>query len=153
GDLRGWEHNYLFTLFTKNERVLKTRGRVTSLAYSPDGLRLVSAYAWTVRTWDSASGREILTYEPRMKATSRISSVQFSPDGKRIALGTEGQDEQVLDASSGAVLLTHTGGPIGSGIVAFSPDGTRIASSTGRDESIVIWDAKSGEHVRTFAGK
>src|SRR5579871_4881704 len=47
-DLRGWEHHYLFTQFTKNQRVLKTEGKVTSLAYSPDGRQIVSGYAWVV---------------------------------------------------------------------------------------------------------
>ena len=56
GDFRGWEHNYLFTLFTKNQQVLKTQGRVTSLAYSADGQRIVSGYAWVVRTWEICVG-------------------------------------------------------------------------------------------------
>lgn len=51
-DFRGWEHDYLFTLFTMNQQVIKTQGRVTSLAFSPDGQRIACAYAWVVKIWD-----------------------------------------------------------------------------------------------------
>jgi WD40 repeat protein len=81
GDLRGWEHDHLFSLFTKDHLILKTQGTVESVAFSADGQRLVSGYGWEVRIWECATGRELLTFSPRMNATSRIAAVAFSPDG------------------------------------------------------------------------
>ncbi len=152
-DFRGWEHNYLFTRFTRRHELLKTQGPVTSLAYSPDGRRIVSGYAWVVRTWECETGRELLTFTLQMNATSQISSVGFSPDGKRIVFGTQCQEAQILDASSGALLQTLNGHPNGTKIVAFSPDGKRIASGGCRDEEVVMWDATSGKDIRTLSGK
>jgi hypothetical protein len=40
GDLRGWEHDYLFTHFTKNQQTLRTGGDVASVTYCPDGKRV-----------------------------------------------------------------------------------------------------------------
>lgn len=91
GDLRGWEHDHLFSLFTKDHRIFKTQGGVASVAFSADGQRLVSGYAWVVRTWECATGRELLTFSPRMNHTSLIGAAAVSPDGKRIALGAEGR--------------------------------------------------------------
>jgi WD40 repeat protein len=147
GDLRGWEHDYLFSLFTKDHRILKTQGRVESVAFSADGQRLVSGYAWVVRTWECATGRELLTFSPRMNAMSRIAAVAFSPDGKRIALGAEGQDAQILDAESGEVLLTRKSA---GDHLCFSLDGKSILSNL-LWNAPTLWDTSTGKSIRTFA--
>jgi hypothetical protein len=40
GELRGWEHDFLFTHFTKNQQTFGTGRDVASGAYSPDGKRI-----------------------------------------------------------------------------------------------------------------
>ena len=55
-DFRGWEYNYLYSLFTQNQRTLRGPGESCwSVAFSPDGTRLASA-GLGVTVWDSASG-------------------------------------------------------------------------------------------------
>jgi hypothetical protein len=56
-------------------------GPVTSLAFSPDGKRLISG-SEDVRLWHTESGRELLTFREQ---TDKISSVAWSGDGSRIA--------------------------------------------------------------------
>lgn len=145
-DLRGWEHDYLFSLFTKDHRVMKTRGGVGCVAYSADGRRLVSGYAFVVSAWDPATGRELLNHSPQMSTSSVIAAVTFTPDGKRILLGAQGQGVEVLDAESGKVLLTRGEGGDHLGI---SADGQRIVSSR-TIGTPVLWDASTGKDIRAF---
>jgi WD40 repeat protein len=58
-------------------------GFVMGLAFSPDSLRLASAGAdETVRIWDVARGREVLTLRG---PEDRVHAVAFSPDGSSLA--------------------------------------------------------------------
>ena len=52
-DLRGWEHCYLYTLFNRNQLTFRGhQGKVNSVAFSPDGRRIVSGSAdKTLKVW------------------------------------------------------------------------------------------------------
>ena len=71
---------------------------VAALAFSSDGRQVVSVCAQDVRTWDSATGKEIgavnkLGGEALRrfdKLSTSASSVAFSRDGKSVAAGTNG---------------------------------------------------------------
>ncbi len=57
---------------------------VLSVAFSPDGRRIVSGnLGGIVEVWDAASGNNTLT----LKGHNGVSSVAFSPDGQRIVSG------------------------------------------------------------------
>ena len=59
---------------------------VTSVAFSPDGKRIVSgSQDQTVKVWDADKGTETLTLKGH---TQLVTSVAFSPDGKRIVSGS-----------------------------------------------------------------
>ena len=61
------------------------RAPVTSVAFSPDGTRLVSGSDdKTVKHWDVSSGQLIRTLEGH---SDRVKSVAFSPDGSRVLSG------------------------------------------------------------------
>ena len=79
-ELRGWEHDYLFTLFTQNQKTFKGhKSPVMGVAFRSDGNRIASG-SWdgTVNVWDAASGRVILTLDAQ---TGPVACVAFSSDG------------------------------------------------------------------------
>ena len=93
---------------------------VTSVAFSPDGKRIVSGSAdQTVKVWDAATGQEPSTLKGH---TGAVTSVAFSPDGKRIAIGERGPDgEGVGRGARARRLLTLKGHTGAVSSVAFQP--------------------------------
>jgi WD40 repeat protein len=80
-------------------------GIVTSVAFSPDGKRILSG-SWgddTLRVWDAGKGSEIRTLTGHADATR---SASYSPDGKRIVSGSEDTTLKVWDADKGTEVLT-----------------------------------------------
>ncbi|KIK24294.1 hypothetical protein PISMIDRAFT_412255, partial [Pisolithus microcarpus 441] len=73
---------------------------VSSVAFSPDGNRIVSGSRdEMVRIWDAKSGDQIGS--PLKGHTDHVTSVAFSPDGNRIVSGSWDQTVRVWDAKSG----------------------------------------------------
>jgi WD40 repeat protein len=151
-DLRGWEYAYLHRLFDGTQQTLIGHtGPVSSVAFSPDGKRIVSA-SWadeTLKVWDAQTGRQTLSL--RGWYTRGITSLGFSPDGKRIVSGSEDKTLKVWDAQTGQWTLTlkEHAGPVSS--VVFSPDGKHIVSGS-KDKTLKVWDAHTGRETLTLKG-
>jgi eukaryotic-like serine/threonine-protein kinase len=150
GNLRGWEYDYLDTLFNKNQHTLRGHtGFVNSVAFSHDGKRLVSGgTANTVEVWDAQTGLHTLTLKGH---TGAVNSVAFSPDDKRQVSGSEDKTVKVWDAQTGQKILTlkgHTGAVTS---VGFSPDGKRLVSGS-RDKTVKVWDAQTGRETLPLKG-
>ncbi|KAJ7899506.1 hypothetical protein B0H14DRAFT_3852819 [Mycena olivaceomarginata] len=142
----GLDHGALDVVWPPSETlVIQGTGQVTSVAFSPDGTRVASGSADTIRVWDVATGQQI--GDPLAGHTDSVKSVAFSPDGKRIASGSRDKTIRVWDAATGQ----QVGDPLTGHTdfvksVVFSPDGTRIASGS-RDRTIRVWDAATGKQV------
>jgi hypothetical protein len=68
-------------------RLIETGTPVLSVAFSPDGKRIVSgSNDLTLRLWDGETGKPL--GEPLRGHRSPVLSVAFSPDGKRIVSGS-----------------------------------------------------------------
>ena len=69
---------------------------MTSVAFSPDGKRIVSGSGdKTVKVWDARTGQELLSLKGH---TSVVCAVAFSPDGTRIVSGSWDKTVKVWDA-------------------------------------------------------
>ena len=111
---------------------------VNSVAYSPDGLRLISGGDSSVRVWDVATGSPI----DILQSDQNVMGVAYSPDGNMIAAGSYNKDHLVIwDANT--LTRRHV---LRNGIhgytfwPVFSPDSTTLAEwGSAGGAPVVLW--------------
>ena len=136
---------------------------VNSVCWSTDGKYLASgSNDGTVIIWDANGGLRLQTLEGHY---SYVKSVCWSPDGKYLASGSGDKTVIIWDAKSGQRLKTLEGYSSTVLSVSWSPDGKYLASGADgiikgkyiwNDDTyyreIIIWDANSGQRLKTLEG-
>jgi WD40 repeat protein/tRNA A-37 threonylcarbamoyl transferase component Bud32 len=141
------------------------RGEITSVAFSPDGIRLVTGSRLIeyeagqlvtqfgeLKLWDVETGLEISAFKDNKEP---ITSVAFGPDGKLLASGhgiwRKIGEVKVWDVATGEQLSSFKGHTHSVTSVAISPDGKQIASGS-HDGTVIVWDVATGRQMLTFRG-
>jgi DNA-binding beta-propeller fold protein YncE len=128
------------------------RGRVTSLAFSADGSRLVAAagepgLVGEVRLWNVADGSLLRTFTGHRDS---LYAVALSPDGTLLATGSYDQQIKIWDVATGSELRTLIGHNDAVYDLAFRPDGRVLASASG-DRTVKLWDVATGARLDTLS--
>lgn len=146
------------------------RDIVNSVAFSPDGHRIVSGgHDCCIKIWDSESGAERLTLRGH---NARVWSVAFDEEGQFVTSKSDDETIKTWCAETGTCKSTSKGsrGPIEQLTMSaderryadlftkshvrsleFSRDGGLVASGLD-DETVKIWDAKTGTEISTLHG-
>jgi WD40 repeat protein/serine/threonine protein kinase len=144
---------------------------IDEVVFSPDSKRLVTLGASGLPAgprdcayvWDAATGEKIADLSGvqygRVPSTPGLWGAAFSPDGKLLA-GTDKKGNLFLwDVATGKERFPHvaahplpnaTPATVWSTKVAFHPDGTLLATACGDDRVVKLWDATTGNLVRSL---
>jgi WD40 repeat protein/serine/threonine protein kinase len=111
---------------------------LVSVAYSPDGRRLVTASSdgW-LTLWEAETGQEILSVPGPFGSTE--SSLAYSPDGRSVVRASADCAVRVWDATTLKLIKTfrgHRGATLG---LAISRDGKFMVTGSD-DKTVKIWD-------------
>jgi WD40 repeat protein len=129
--------------FSEISRLKGHNSPVTAIAFSPDGLRIVTgADDGRVRVWDTRTGRQLAVFNGH---ESTVSVVAFSPDGVRI-ISSSDDTIRVWDVKGGEQLAQFLGHIYQRSDVAFSPDGLWIVAGS-LHGAIKIWDTVTGAEI------
>jgi len=141
-DAYGFEHR----------RTLYGAGRVTRVAFIPDGQLVATAHGHgPVRLWDTDTGKQLSTLPADMDDDmDDVEDFAFSPEGGLLATASD-RTVWLRDPDTGGELRTltgHTGRVRG---MAFSPDESLLATASD-DNTARLWDPDTGEELCTLTG-
>ena len=122
---------------------------VSSVAFSPDGARILSgACDKTLRLWDRHKGEELLCCRGH---ESIVTSVAFGPRGRLALSGSWDGSVHLWDLATGKQVRQFNGHSSRVTCVAFSSYGL-FGLSGSRDCTVRLWDLQQGREVGRFEG-
>jgi WD40 repeat protein/serine/threonine protein kinase len=133
---------------------------IGAVAFRPDG-RLLATCSWdkTVKVWDF--GRLLANPANASPLVEILHDVEvpnlvFSPDGQRLVSSLNDGTVHVWDPATGQAVFEplHVLRKNCIRGLAYSPDGSYLAAASvdEQDRTVRIWNARTGQEERTFAG-
>lgn len=124
---------------------------VYAVAYSPDGKYLVTgSLDHTLKLWETATGKEVKTYDGTTAHQKMVLCVAFSPDGQMIASGSSDNTLKVWDVPVSSPIRSLKSADATSA-VALSADSSKVAVG-GKDGSIRIVAAADFKELAKLDG-
>ncbi len=132
-------------------------GKIESVAYSPDGTRIVTGGAdCKVKIWDRKTGKELVSFDGH---SDDVHFVTFTPDGKYVISSSGGftsgqrpRDPCTLkwEANTGKKVLRFPGNKwnLAMAALALSPDGKKLAACISPE--LYIFDVDTGQFLHTY---
>ncbi|MGQ0604159.1 MAG: WD40 repeat domain-containing protein, partial [Anaerolineales bacterium] len=150
GTIRLWDPA---TLRLRGQLNVESGSAVRSLAFSPDGARLISGtFDGSIQVWDVAS-RSLLSV--LAGHDNIVWAVDFRPDGQALASVSADQTIRVWDPASsteiGILESVQNQGVHQIAELALSEDGSRLATS-GAEGALVMWDLREDSLPRQVLG-
>jgi WD40 repeat protein/serine/threonine protein kinase len=145
-DLRGWEHDYLFTLFTNQTTLAGHLEPIWSVAFSLDGKWIASGSEnGTLQVLDVVTKQEVANLKTN---DFRLRSVAFSPDGNRVASSSEDGNIRIWDIDGEKELIyeSHENAIIN---VAFNTEGSQFLTVS-RDGQVKVRDIFTAKQLRSL---
>lgn len=144
-------NGYLVEIASGKAEKLRLYGN--SPAFSPDGKQIAAGRALL----DVATGK-VVRELTNLGRFAGYGCHAFSPDGKTLASGSQMKGTiSLTDAATGKELRQLVGHPRGVYVLQFSPDGKYLTSTSSDsfvrgDQSVRIWDPKTGRQLHKFTG-
>jgi WD40 repeat protein len=128
-------------LHSDTGRLEGVTGGFDVVMFAPDGT-LVSAGSTMVDLWHIKGDR--IVGPTQITVPTSVDSAALSPDGRVVALGDVNSRVRLLDLRTRRVATPLAGHTDQVDNVAFSPDGRVLASASALDNTIRLWDVRSG---------
>ncbi|HEX3150436.1 MAG TPA: sigma-70 family RNA polymerase sigma factor [Gemmataceae bacterium] len=138
----GWARVWDVESGKELKKLPKAGYRVRSVAFAPDGQTLAVA-GDAIRVFD------LKTFELRLRIDRKAMGLHFSPDSKILTGGVTGAIHQ-WDTATGKPLTPQSAGESAIDQVLATRDGRRLVTR-GQDGDAHLWNAKTGDHLRTIA--
>lgn len=122
--------------------------RINAVAFTPDGLRAVSAGEKSLEVWDLQKGTLLNSL---IGHTGQIEAVKVTPDGGCAVSGSSDMTLMIWDLHNFTNLQRLKGHSKGINAVAITPDGSFAISGSG-DQTVRVWDLENFTQVRVLQG-
>jgi WD40 repeat protein len=122
----------------KELQVLHQPDRTTGVAFSPDGMYLLTgSFDGIARLWDVSGGQELRRFAGH---SGTLNGVAFSPDGRYVLTTGDDRTARLWDAQTGQEVRRFVGHGDLVRMGAVSPDGKYVLTVS-NDETARLWYA------------
>ncbi len=146
--LRGWEWRHLRNRTDRSLQQFKAHdGGITSVAFTPDGERIVTCSVdHTVKVWSRTTGDSLRAWGP---LSSGVETIALHPTRPWLAAGLLDGSVLIWDLDDGSEVQRLKASGTWA-MVDFRPDGQHLACAS-RDGRVRVWETASFAEVTSFA--